>query len=479
MKHIRLQKIQSQLFKLKKLKPIFRDLRESVTGSDQDFTSGSLSRAIFLLSIPMVLEMIMESIFAIVDIWFVSRLGADAIATVGITESLIFIVYAIAVGLSMATAALVARRIGEKKRDEAASSAYQGIVAGFLVSLLIAFPGAIFASDMLVLMGVSAEVANEFSVYTSVMLGGNVVIMLLFIINAIFRSAGDPAISMRVLWLANIINLILDPLLIFGWGPVPAFGIAGAAIATTTGRGIAVLYQVYILFYGNGRIKLQISKLKIDFVLLVKLIRISLGGIGQSIIATSSWIGMVRIISEFGNEVVAGYTIAIRIVIFSLLPSLGISNAASTLVGQNLGAEKPERAERSVWFTGKVNLVLLGLIGMVFILEPTFFIKLFINVPAVVETGARCLQIISSGFIFYGFGMVLVNAFNGAGDTRTPTYINLVCFWLVEIPLAYVLAIPFGMDEQGVFFAIVFSEILLTIFAFVLFRRGRWKEQKI
>jgi len=419
----------------KNLKLLFKDIREAISGTDQDFTKGSINRAIFLLSVPMVLEMIMESVFAVVDIWFVSRLGADAVATVGITESLITIVYSIAIGLSMATSALVARRIGEKNKEGATKSAFQGVAVAGFISLLIAIPGAIYAADLLILMGVSGEIASEFSAYTAIMLGGNVVIMLLFVINGIFRSSGDAAISMRVLWLANIINLILDPILIFGWGPIPAMGIAGAAIATTIGRGIAVSYQLYILFYGKVRVGFSLSAMKIDLPLMARLVKISLGGIVQTIIATSSWIGMVRIIAEFGSEVVAGYTIAIRVVIFSLLPSWGISNATATLVGQNLGAKEPDRAEKSVWATGKINIVLLGMIGIIFIITPAFFIRLFITDSAVVEVGANALRIISFGFFAYGFGMVLIHAFNGAGDTRTPTRINLICFWLIEIPL--------------------------------------------
>ncbi|MFP4470127.1 MAG: MATE family efflux transporter [Bacteroidales bacterium] len=473
------KKLISQRTHHQKIKSLLKDAWEAVSGTDQDFTTGSLGRAIFLLSIPMVLEMIMESVFAVVDIWFVSRLGADAIATVGITESLITIVYAIAVGLSMATAALVARRIGEKKRDAAINAAFQGILAGFLASLVIAVPGALYASELLVLMGISETIAAEMSVYTAIMLGSNTVIMLLFVINSVFRSAGDAAISMRVLWLANIANMILDPILIFGWGPVPAMGIAGAAVATATGRGLAVAYQLYVLFFGHGRIRFMIRQLKFDLKVMVKLIRISLGGMLQSIIATTSWIFMVRIIAEFGSEVVAGYTIAIRIVIFSLLPSWGLSNAAATLVGQNLGAEQPARAERSVWTTGKANMLLLGLIGILFISAPEFFIRLFIDQPSVVHVGAQSLQIISFGFLAYGLGMVLVQSFNGAGDTRTPTMINLVCFWLIEIPLAWFLALKTGLDESGVFLAIVISETLLTILAFVLFRKGKWKENRV
>jgi len=471
--------LQSYYLNIKILKQFFKDIKEAISGTDQDFTEGKLGRAIFLLSIPMVLEMVMESIFAVVDIWFVSRLGADAIATVGITESLITLIYAVAIGLSMATAALVSRRIGEKKPVAAANAAFQGIVAGFLISIVIAIPGAIFAPELLLLMGLSTEVAAGLSSYTAIMLGGNMVIMLLFIINAIFRSAGDAAISMRVLWLANSINLVLDPILIFGWGPFPELGIAGAAIATNIGRGLAVAYQLYLLFRGNGRVKLFWSKVKIDFAIMGKLIRISLGGIGQTVIATSSWVAMVRIISIFGSEIVAGYTIAIRIIIFSLLPSWGISNAAATLVGQNLGAKKPDRAEKSVWLTGRVNLVLLGFIGVVLASFPHFFMQLFIADPAVVNPGAQCLRIISVGFLAYGFGMVLIHAFNGAGDTRTPTWINFICFWIIEIPFAYLLSVTMGVGEQGVFYSIVIAETLLTIMAFIMFKRGRWKENKV
>lgn len=468
-----------KLIFLKNLKPIWKDIRDAVAGSDQDFTRGSINRAIFLLAVPMVLEMIMESVFAVVDIWFVSRLGADAVATVGITESLITIVYSIAVGLSMATSALVSRRIGEKNKAMATKSAFQGIAVALFSSLIIAIPGAFYASDLLMLMGVAAETANEFAAYTAIMLGGNMVIMLLFVINAIFRSSGDAAISMRVLWLANLINLVLDPILIFGWGPIPAMGIAGAAIATTTGRGIAVIYQLYMLFYGKGRIRFNWQDMAFDFPLMGRLIKISLGGIGQTIIATSSWIGMVRIIAEYGSEVVAGYTIAIRIVIFSLLPSWGISNATATLVGQNLGAGEPGRAEKSVWATGKVNIIMLGFIGIIFVLIPGYFIRFFIADAEVVMIGAKALRIISFGFLAYGLGMVLIHAFNGAGDTRTPTKINLICFWLIEIPLAAALSFYTGLRENGVFWAIVISETLLVLIAFLFFRKGKWKQNLV
>ena len=462
-----------------KFKQLKKDVWEAVSGTEQDFTEGKLGRAIFLLSIPMVLEMVMESVFAVVDIYFVSRLGADAVATVGITESLVTIVYSLAVGLSMATTALVSRRIGEKNPDKAAKAAFQAITTGIIVSMFIAVPGVIFARDLLSLMGGTEQMINDYSGYTSIMLGANGIIMMLFIINAIFRSSGDAAISMRVLWMANIINIILDPILIFGWGPFPEMGVAGAATATTIGRGLAVIYQFYLLSTGKHRLRITRKDMVIKARTIAKIIRLSLGGIGQSLIATTSWIGLMKIVAEFGSEVVAGYTIGIRIIIFSLLPSWGISNAAATLVGQNLGAEKPDRAENSVWTTGKINAIFLGVMGVIFIFAPSFFIKLFIQDPAVVESGANCLRIMSYGFVMYGFGMVMIQSFNGAGDTLTPTKINFVSFWMIEIPLAWILAMKLGFEENGVYTAIVVAETFMTIVAIILFRRGKWKLKKV
>lgn len=462
-----------------RLKNLYKDILESISGTDLDFTEGKLSRAILLLSIPMVLEMVMESVFAIADIWFVSKLGADAIATVGITESMITLVYAISIGLSMATTSIVSRRIGEKNPGKAAKTAMQSIITGLFASLIIAIPGVIFASDLLRLMGANDTIVLTMSGYTRIMLGGNVVIMLLFIINAIFRSSGDAAISMRVLWIANIINIILDPCLIFGLGPFPELGVKGAAIATTIGRGIAVVYQLYILFRGNKRIKILREHVSINFKLILKILKISLGGIGQNIIATSSWILLVRIISEFGSTAVAGYTIAIRIVIFALLPSWGISNAAATLVGQNLGAKKPERAEKSAWVTGFVNVILLSVFGIFMFLFPSTFIGMFTKDPEILKSGIMGLQIISVGFIAYGMGMVMINTFNGAGDTKTPTLINIIAFWMIEIPLAYFLSIRAGMEEKGVFYAIVIAETIMTLIAIYLFRKGKWKENEV
>jgi len=457
----------------------FSDVKDAVAGSEQDFTEVKLSRAILLLSIPAVLEMIMESVFVIVDIFFVSKLGADAVATVGLTESMITIIYAISLGLATATTSMVSRRIGEKDPEKASKTAFQAIFTGITVSLLIAIPGAIYSVRLLELMGASETITEQLSGYTKIMLGGNIVIMLLFIINAIFRSAGDAAVAMRVLWLGNIINIILDPCLIFGLGPFPELGVTGAAVATTTGRGIAVLYQFWLLFYGGKRIQLSIKQLNINVKIITRLIKLSLGSIGQNLIGTISWIALVRIISVFGSEIVAGYTIAIRIVSFVLLPSWGISNAASTLVGQNLGAKKPERAERAVMATGWVNMILLGVVGLILVLFPSYFISFFIKDKIVLEAGVECLRIVSIGFIAYGFGMVLVNSFNGAGDTTTPLKINIFAFWCIEIPLAWVLSMRAGMNQQGVFTAIVIAESIMTLTAWLVFRRGKWKLKEV
>ena len=465
--------------KVRRLRSFFKDVTEAISGTEQDFTEGKLSRAILLLSIPAVLEMVMESVFVIVDIYFVSKLGANAVATVGITESMVTIIYAIAIGLGTATTSIVSRRIGEKNPDAASVAAFQAILTGMVVSILIGLPGALFSKKLLGLMGASKPIVDSMSGYTRIMLGGNMVIMMLFIINAIFRSAGDAAIAMKVLWIGNIINIILDPCLIFGLGPFPHMGVTGAAVATNIGRGTAVLVQFYLLFFGKKRIRLSIKHLLVDFKIMVKLLKLSFGSIGQNLIGTTSWIALVRILSLFGSEVVAGYTIAIRIIGFTLLPSWGISNAASTLVGQNLGAKKPDRAERAVWVTGWINMILLSMIGLVLVLFPETFIRFFITNENVIKSGVPGLRIISIGFIAYGLGMVLVNSFNGAGDTSTPLKINIFAFWLVEIPLAWLLAIKAGFKEEGVFIAIVVAESLMTLIAWLVFRRGKWKLKEV
>ncbi len=462
------------LFNLK-FKILYSNTKEALSGIERDYTQGSIRKAIFMLSIPMVLEMIMESVFAIVDIFFVSKLGADAVATVGLTESILTLVYAMAFGLSIATTALISRRIGEKSPKAASHIAFQAIITGFIVSIFIAVLGILFSKNILVMMGANHRIVSEMSDFTTIMLGGNTIIMLLFIINAVFRSAGNAAISMRVLWLGNIINIILDPLLILGIGFFPKMGVTGAAIATTIGRGTAVLYQFYLLFNGKQKVVLSFSNLRIDFKIIIQLIKLSLGSIGQNIIATSSWIALMRIMSVFGSTVIAGYTIAIRIIIFALLPSWGLSNAASTLVGQNLGAKQPERAEKSVWIAGKINMFVMGIIGLLFVIVPQIFIRLFIKDEAVIKIGTEGLRIVSLGFIFYGLGMVLMNAINGAGDTVTPIRLNFICFWLIEIPLAYFLAIMLKTHQQGVFFAIIIAETILTIMAYMWFRKGKWK----
>jgi putative MATE family efflux protein len=461
--------------KYNRFRSFLKDVGEAIKGTEQDFTELKLSKAILLLSIPSVLEALMESIFVIVDIYFVSKLGSESVAAVGLTEALVTIIYAIAMGLGTATTSLVSRRIGEKKYEEASRTAVQAILTGIIISLLIGVPGAIFSKDILSMMGASENIVNNMSGYTKIMLASNVVIMLLFIINAIFRSAGDAAVAMKVLWIGNIINIILDPLLIFGIGPFPELGIKGAAVATCIGRGTGVMVQFYLLFFGMKRVRLFIKHLDFDFRIILKIVRLSFGSIGQNLIGTISWIGLVRILSIFGSEVVAGYTIAIRIVMFSLLPSWGISNAASTLVGQNLGAKKPERAEKSVWITGWINMALLGSVGMILVLFPEFFIRLFIEDENAIVSGIKGLRIISMGSLSYAMGMVLVNSFNGAGDTMTPLRINIIAYWLVEIPLAWLLAISFGMGETGVFASIVIAETLLTIIAYFVFRRGKWK----
>ena len=458
---------------------LWASLREAVRGSHQDYTEGSLNRAILLLAVPMVLEMVLESLFAVVDVFWVGRLGADAVATVGLTESLLSLVFAVGIGLSLSTTAMVARRIGEKDHEGAAVAGVQAIVLGLAVSVVIGIPCWIWASRLLSLMGASPEIVALGSGYTRIALGGSGAILLLFLNNAIFRGAGDAAIAMRLLWVSNIINLILDPCLIFGLGPFPRLGVTGAALATFTGRSIGVGYQFYRLLRGTERIRILYRQLRVNLTILLRLLRVSLTGILQFTIAHTSWIGLVRIVSVFGSAALAGYTIAIRVVIFLILPSWGMSNAAATLVGQNLGAGKPERAESAVWRTGFYNMIFLGGIGLFFVFFAEPIIRLFTQDPAVVPLGAACLRIVSYGNVGYAYAMVMLQAFNGAGDTVTPTIVNFFGLWLLEIPLAYWLAIRLDFRSNGVFWSIVVAEASIAAASAILFKRGHWKTQKI
>ncbi|HLL71931.1 MAG TPA: MATE family efflux transporter [Pyrinomonadaceae bacterium] len=461
------------------LKNIITLLREAVGGSEQDFTKGSINRAIVLLSVPMILEMMMESLFGVVNILYVARLGAESIATVGLTESMLTIIFGIAMGLSMATTATVARRTGEGDTEGAAVAAVQAIMLGVLTSLPVAVVGVVYAPALLRVMGAEAGVVASGSTYAAIILGGNVCIMLLFLINAIFRGAGDAAVAMRSLWIANLVNIALDPCLIFGLGPFPELGVTGSAIATTIGRSTGVVYQLWILLGGRSRVKVTRAHLRLDPAVMMRLLRISLGGMFQYLVATASWLGLTRIVAIFGSEALAGYTLSLRIIIFALLPSWGMANVAATLVGQNLGAGQPERAERSVWRAGLSNMIFLGAVALVFVVFAERIIGLFTGDAGVVAYGVSSLRLLSYGYIFYAYGMVMVQAFNGAGDTFTPTMINLGCYWLFQIPLAYALAIPFDLGATGVFAAIPVSESLLTIVAVIFFRRGRWKTQEV
>ena len=452
------------------------DVREALRGSDQDYTRGPIGRAILLLAIPMVLEMGMESIFAVTDVFFVGRLGPDAVAAVGLTESMLTLVYALAMGLGIGTTAVVARRIGEKDREGAAAAAVQAVLLGFGGAALLGSLGVAFAPRLLALMGASPGVLRIGAGYTRVMLGGEATIVVLFVVNAIFRGAGDAAIAMRVLWLANAINILLGPCLIFGLGPFPELGVTGAAVATTIGRGTGALYALSRLFLRGSRIAVERRHLRLVPKVMRSVARLSGSGALQSIVGMASWIGLVRIVATFGSQALAGYTIGIRIVVFALLPSLGMSNAATTMVGQALGARDPERAERSVWRACLYNLVFLSLIGVGFVVFANPIVSAFTSDPVVLAYGTDCLRIISMGFAFYAYGMVLSQSFNGAGDTTTPTLLNLIVFWALELPLAWVLAVPLGLGPRGAFLAVAICFSVLAVASGLIFRRGRWKK---
>lgn len=455
------------------IKSIFSFIKQSINGEHQDFTQGNIRRAVFLLAIPMILEMCMESVFAVVDIFFVSKLGSGATATVGLTESVLTLVYSVAMGISMATTAVVARRIGEKNEKDASKAGAQAISLTVAISVCISVIGLIWPDAILGMMGADASVIEMGSSYTAIMFGGNIVIMLLFLLNGIFRGAGDAAIAMKSLWIANILNIILCPLFIHFWG------LTGAAIATTTGRGIGVCYQFYHLNKGKGIIRLHLNQFIPDKQVQKNLLKIASTATMQFIITSASWMVMAKIIAGFGANAVAGYTVAIRLLIFFLMPAWGLSNAAATLVGQNLGAQQPERAEQSVWKTAKYNAILMALVSLLFLLFAPQFVHFISQDEAVASVAVKALRIVCLGYVFYGVGMVMMNAFNGAGDSRTPTWINFFGFWMFQIPLAYWLAIGLNMGPTGIFIAILSAESLITIAFVILFKRGAWKKVKV
>jgi len=454
---------------------LWNDLRDAIKGTEADYTQIPLKRAIFLLAVPMILELVMESTFALVDIYFVGKLGHEAVATVGLTETIMFVLYAVGMGLAMGVTAIVARRIGEKHPGEASITAVQAILLSLIVSAPFTIVGLFFAKDALSLMGASAWALDHGYRFTAWMLSGNVVIMLLFVINAIYRGAGDAAIAMRVLWVANLINIALDPALIFGWGPFPAFGVEGAAIATNIGRGVGVLMQLFVLFRGGKHIRVVADQLRWNSAVAWNIIKTSLGGIGQMIVAMTSWIFLMRILADIGSEAVAASTTVIRVMMFTMMPAWGMSNAAATLVGQNLGAGLPDRAERSVWLIGLYNMIFLVVISVVYYVFREDIVGTFSNNARVISIGAEWLRILSFSYFVYGWWMVSVQAFNGAGDTRTPTWINVFFFWLFQIPLSYFLAINLGWSHSGVFWGVFVSETGVGLFTLYLFSRGRWK----
>lgn len=457
----------------KSIRGLFNFFKEALSTKQQDFTSGSIRKAIFLLAIPMILEMCMESVFAVVDIFFVGKLGSVATASVGLTESVLAIVYSIAFGLSMGATALVARRVGEKNYEDGARAGTQAILLAVALAILISLAGILFPKEILRLMGATKEIVEGGYMFTRIMLTGNIVILLLFLLNGIFRGAGNAAIAMRSLWLANICNIILCPLLIH------FYGLIGAAIATTTGRSIGVCYQLWHLLKGKGIIKINLHHFLPNKKLMRNILKVASTATLQFLIGSASWIAMARIMTDFGSEAVAGYTIAIRWIVFFILPAFGLSNAAATLVGQNLGAGQPERAEKSVWKTAKYNAIFMACVSALFLFCAEFLVGIITTEPAVVNIAVLALRIVSLGYVFYGIGMVMMNAFNGAGDSRTPTWVNLFWFWVFQIPVAYFVAVVLNWGPKGVFISIVVTETCITITSMILFKRGKWKVVKV
>ncbi len=461
------------------MKKILSILKASLSSEARDYTEGSIRKAIVLLAVPMVLEMLMEGLFAIVDAFWVSKISVNALATVGLTESVITLVYSLAIGLSAAATATVARRVGEKRPDLAARAALQATILAVVIAVSIGLPGYFYADDILRIMGGEEDLIAECSGYTKIMFGTNIVIMLIFLFNAVFRGAGNATYAMYALWISNGINIVLDPMLIFGWGPFPEMGIEGAAIATCIGRGIGVVFQLVILLRGVGIVKMTYQRIKIHWQVMKKLVDVAIGGTFQYIIMSASWIFLMRIIAEFGAEAMAGYVTAIRIIIFTFMPLWGLSNAAATLVGQNLGAKKPDRAEKSAWQTAHFTMMLLVFISLTLVIFAPYFLPLFNPKPSVVGAGVLTLRIFCVSYVIYAYGLVFSQAFNGAGDTKTPTKINFICFWLIEIPLGYFLAIGLGWGLAGVCWAVAFAEALMSVIFIWLFRKGKWKTVEI
>lgn len=466
-------------FLTNKISSFFNLLIQAVTGEIKDFTTGSINRAIFLLAVPMIFEMLMESLFAVVDIYFVNKVGVEASSTVVLTEASLSILYSVAWGLSIGITALVARRAGEKHFKEASDIAVQSILLGLFLSVIVSIVGFVFPKEILMLMGASAKVAEENYLFTQIMLTGNVVIMMLFINNAIFRGAGNASMAMWVLILANVINMVLDPLLILGIGPFPKMGVVGAAVATTTGRAVAVLLQFYFLFNGKALVKLTLKQFVVQISLMRAILKTSAGGMFQFIIGSCSWMFLARIIADSGTAAISGYGTAIRICIFTILPAWGLANAAATLVGQNLGANQPDRAEKSVWRTAFITFCFFAIVALVFFVFGANLMRFFTNDKEAIIAGTECLHILAVGYVFFAYGMIISQAFNGAGDTRTPTYINLFVFWVLQIPLAWVLAKGLKMGPTGVYIAIGVSETVLAIVSILIFRMGRWKLVKV
>ena len=458
------------------IKNFFKLFAESLNSQEKEYTSGSINKAIFLLAIPMIGEMLMESLFSVVDMYFVGKISTNAVAAVGLTESLLFIVFSLGIGISMATTALVSRRIGEKNYRAAGLATVQSIYITLFCSFIISTIGILFSEELLALMGASKEVIQQGSGFTRIMLAGNSTIMLLFMINGAFRGAGNASIAMKSLWMGNILNMILDPILIFGWAFFPEMGIEGAAWASTIGRGVGVIYQFYHLTNRQSTLQIRSSDFKIHKDIITNLIKVSQGGVGQYLISSASWIFVYRIVAEFGTNSISAWTIMLRIIMFAILPAMGLANAAATLVGQNLGANKPERSEQAVWKTAYYTSYFMVFLTIVFLFFADSFIGLFTTDPEVIKLGTIALIWISSGYIFFGYGMVVSQAFNGAGDTRTPTILNLIGYWLIQIPLSWILAVWFEMGMVGIYVTTVVVSIVVVVLSVILFRKGNWKK---